>query len=175
MHRPMTERPIPKGSARTLKRLRASRCPLRRRLRCRSQEAQALPVLPSEMTGRNRGPSADTEDEFRVVRHLLGRPGRVEGELRLDLLDARNLVRDAVDVLLDERAGRASHRGEAVEHLDLRAGDLDVVEQSEVDDVHPELGILDLAHRLDAFVAVRHCDRSLAVAALYTGRNTRYR
>ena len=40
----------------------------------------------------------------------------------------------------------------AVDHLDLRALDLDVVEQPELDDVHPELGILDLVQRLDDVV-----------------------
>ena len=35
------------------------------------------------------------------------------------------------------------------DHLDVRPLDLDVVEQAELDDVHPELGILDLAQRLE--------------------------
>ena len=36
---------------------------------------------------------------------------------------------------------------ETVDHLDPGPVDLDVVEQPEVDDVHPELGILDRAER----------------------------
>src|SRR5262249_28629087 len=47
--------------------------------------------------------SAEAENELRVVAHLVGRPRRVERELEIDLFDARNLVRDAVDVLGDER------------------------------------------------------------------------
>ena len=54
-----------------------------------------------------------------------------------------------MDVLLDHRAGGAAHRREAVDDLHLRVVDLDVVEQAEVDDVHPELGIFDLAQRFD--------------------------
>ena len=58
-----------------------------------------------------------------------------------------------VDPLLDHRPGGTAHRREAVDDLDLRALHLDVVEQAELDDVHPELGILDAAQRLgDVFL-----------------------
>ena len=36
---------------------------------------------------------------------------------------------------------------------------LDVVEQSELDDVHPELGILDLLQRLEDFFLCGHVSR----------------
>ena len=71
--------------------------------------------------------------------------------------------RDAVDVFLDHRAGRAAHRREAVDDLHLRAVDLDVVQQAEVDDVHPELGILDLAQRFDHVVFRESHAASLAL------------
>src|SRR5215218_601949 len=87
----------------------------------------------------------EAEDELRVVGHLLRRPRRVPRQFDLDVVDAGDLRRDAVDVLLDHRAGRAAHRREAVNDLHLRALDLDVVQQAEIDDVHAELGILDLA------------------------------
>jgi hypothetical protein len=106
--------------------------------------------------GWGRGSLAEAEDELRVVGHLVRRPRRVEGQLELDLLDSGHLHRDAVDVLRDERAGRAPHRGQAVDHLRLVALDLDLVNEPEVDDVHPELGILDLAERLEYVVAAGH-------------------
>src|SRR6476619_5731449 len=46
---------------------------------------------------------------------------------------------------------------------------LDVVEQAEVDDVHPELGILDLAQRLDHLVLRRHRASSVAGASSRAG------
>ena len=99
---------------------------------------------------------AEAENELGVVGHAVGRPGRFPGQLDLDLFDAFHRGRDVDDVLLDHRPGGAAHRREAVDHLDLRPVDLDVVEQPEVDDVHPELGILDGAERLDHFVLRRH-------------------
>ena len=44
-------------------------------------------------------------------------------------------------------------------HLDVRALDLGVVEEAELDDVHPELRVLDLAQRLDDFLLGRHASR----------------
>ena len=103
-----------------------------------------------------------------VVGHAVGRPRRFPGQLDLDLFDAFDRGRDVDDVLLDHRPGGATHRREAVDHLDLGPVDLDVVEQPEVDDVHPELGILDRAERLDHFVLRRHLP-SLAARASNPG------
>ena len=86
----------------------------------------------------------------------VGRPRRIPGQLDLDVLDAGHLRGNVVDVLLDHRSGRAAHRRQRVDHLDLRPLDLDVVEQPELDDVHPELGILDGVQRLDDLVLRRH-------------------
>ena len=63
---------------------------------------------------------------------------------------------DLADLLLDHRADRAAHRGEAVGDVHLRAIDLGVVEEAELDDVHPELRVLDDAQRLDDLVARGH-------------------
>ena len=52
--------------------------------------------------------------------------------------------------------GGAPHRGQAVEDLHLRVVDLDVVHEPELDDVHPELGILDSVQRLDDVFARDH-------------------
>src|SRR5262245_17719145 len=101
-------------------------------------------------------PLPEAEDELRVVRHPVRRPRRIPRQLHLDVLDAGNGGRRVVDPLLDHRPGGAAHRREAVDHLDLRALDLDVVEQAELDDVHPELGILDVAQRLRDVVFRNH-------------------
>ena len=58
-----------------------------------------------------------------------------------------------------------------MDHLDLRALDLDVVEQAEVDDVHPELGVLDGPQSLDDVVLRRHGDR-VPAAGQYPSRRT---
>src|SRR6266498_623044 len=99
---------------------------------------------------------SDTQDELGVVGHLLGAPRRIPGQLDIDVLDALELARDAVDVLLDHRPDRAAHRGQRVRDLDARPLHLDVVEEAEIYDVHPELGILDLAKRLDYIVLRGH-------------------
>src|SRR5207247_3211996 len=98
-------------------------------------------------------------NELGVVGHQLGRPGRVPGELDLDVLDAWNRGGRVVDALLDHRPRRTTHRRQAVHDLDLRAVDLDVVEQPQFDDVHAELGILDPAQRLGDVLFGRHADR----------------
>src|SRR4029453_1808920 len=108
-----------------------------------------------------RSSLAKTEDELRVVGHQLRRPRRIPRELDFDVLDSRNGRRRIVDALLDHRPGRTAHRGQAVYDLDLRAVDLDVVEQPQLDDVHAELRVLDPAQCLGDVLFRRH-DPSLA-------------
>ena len=67
--------------------------------------------------------------------------------------DIRSGVHDALG---DHRASRAAHRREAVRDLDLRIVDLDVVHQAELDDVHPELGILHPVECLDDVLSRDH-------------------
>ncbi len=86
--------------------------------------------------------------------------GGSNDELELDVLDALHFTRGAVDVACDERAGGAAHRREAVGDLHLRAVHLDVVQEPEVDDVHPELGVLHLAQDLENFVLAWHGGQS---------------
>src|ERR687887_1849095 len=109
---------------------------------------------------------AETKDELRVLGHLVRGPRRVPRELGLDLLDAGHRLDDLFDRLLDQRAGRAAHRGQAVAHVHALAGDRDVVEQAELDDVHSKLGVLDGAERLDYVIACRH----QAVQGIEAGR-----
>ena len=79
-------------------------------------------------------------------------------------VDPGHAARGVDDAVGDHRAGRASHRGEAVEHLHLLAVDLDVVHEAELDDVHAELGILDIVQRLDDVVTRDHWRQSRAGA-----------
>src|SRR5215475_11836766 len=104
----------------------------------------------------NRCRSAEAEDELRVVGHPVRRPWRVERQLELDVLDALDLPDGAVDVLGDERTCRAAHGCQAVRDLGGRVLDLHLVEKSEIDDVHAELGILDRAENFQHLVARRH-------------------
>src|SRR5690348_10439079 len=111
-------------------------------------------VRAARPAGVNR--STEAQDELRVVGHLVRSPRRVERQLQLDVLDALDLSDGAVDVLRDQRPGRAAHRGQAVDDLGRRVLHLDLVEEPEVDDVHPELGILDLAEHLEHVFPRRH-------------------
>ena len=81
---------------------------------------------------------------------------RVESQLRLDLIDTGNAARRVDNPLGDHRARRTPHRGQAVQDLHARPVDLDVVHEPELDDVHPELGILDPVQRLDDVFARYH-------------------
>ena len=71
-------------------------------------------------------------------------------------LDAGDLADDAVDVLLDHLARRAAHRRERVQDLDVRPVDLGFVEETELDDVHPELWILNATQRFDDLFLTWH-------------------
>src|SRR4029450_10862919 len=99
---------------------------------------------------------AKAENELGVVGHLLRRPGWIPGQLGLDLLDAGQRVGDLLDLLLDHRANRAPHRGQREKDVHLRAIDFHVVHEPEVDDVHPQFGILDLAQCLHNIIPRRH-------------------
>ena len=116
------------------------------------------------MCARRARRSAEAEDELRVVGHPVRRPRRIPRELDVHVLDPGKLTSHPVDVLLDQWPDGTPHRREAVRHLHLRPLHLHVVEQPEVDDVHPELGILDLAEGLDDLVARRHGGQSSAGA-----------
>ena len=69
---------------------------------------------------------------------------RVEGHVRADLVDAGELADELLDLLGDLRADRAAGRGEGERDVDGAALDLDLVDEAELDEVEPELGIDDL-------------------------------
>src|SRR5918999_5270274 len=118
---------------------------------------------PCELREKRRnspGPAglqlAEAEDELGVFGHLLRAPRWIPGQLGFDLLDALDVLRGFDDLLLDERADRAAHRGEGVLDVDVRPVDGDVVEEPELDDVHAELGVFDDPERVDDLLATRH-------------------
>src|SRR5215211_4618676 len=94
-------------------------------------------------------PLAEAEDELRVLGHLLRRPGRIPGELDLDVVDAWKGAHDLVDLLLDHRPDGTAHGGQRVDDLHAAVLELHVVHEPEIDDVHAELRVLDLAEGLD--------------------------
>ena len=109
----------------------------------------------------SRGPVflAEAEDELGILRHTLGRPRRVERQLRLNLAYAGNLAHDALNLFLNHRPNRAPHRRERKRDLDVLTVNGSVIEESELNDVHPEFGIFHLAERFDDFVFRRHTPR----------------
>src|SRR6478672_8033586 len=115
---------------------------------------------------------AEAEDELRVVGHLVRRPRRIEDELELDVLHPGHFARHALHVTRDQRACRTAHRREAVDDLHLRTFDLDLVDEPEIDDVHTELRIFDLAERFEQIVLTGH-DASLPVAPFHPSRARR--
>src|SRR6185503_4249567 len=102
------------------------------------------------------------------VRHAVRCPGRVEGQLDLDLLDPGERGDGVMDRLLDHRPGGAAHRRQRVHDLDVLALDLRVVIEAELDDVHPELRVLDTVQRLDD-VVLRDHGRTVAARRVYAG------
>ena len=103
-------------------------------------------------------PKLPEESELRVVGHPLRRPRRIPGELDLDLLDAGH--RAVASRMSSSIIGPAGQPIDVSLWVTLTfALDLDVVQQAELDDVHPELGILHLAERLDDVVLGRRITR----------------
>ena len=76
---------------------------------------------------------SEAEDELGVVRHAVGCPGRVEGQLDLDLLDPGERGDGLVDRLLDHRSRRAAHRREGVHDLDVLALELGLYYDTEIE------------------------------------------
>jgi hypothetical protein len=113
------------------------------------------PVLKSRVVGSGVA-LAEAENELGVVGHPVWSPRRVESQLGLDLAHARDAASGIDDPLGDHRPRRAAHRREAVQHPHLGAVDLDVVHEPELDDVHPELGILHAVQCLDDVHARDH-------------------
>src|SRR6478672_7845147 len=97
-------------------------------------------------------PLADLEDaqcRLGFVRHHLGAPRRTEHEFGTDLAEPLDRREERADLVLDQRPDRAAHRGEAVADVDVAVVlNVDLVDETEVDDVEPELRVIDLRERL---------------------------
>src|SRR4051812_34793988 len=90
---------------------------------------------------------SEAERELRVLAHPVRRPRRREDHARLHALDAVQLADELLDLLGDLRADRAARRGEREGHVDIARVDLDPVDEAELDEVQPELGIDDVGER----------------------------
>src|SRR5262245_43893629 len=98
--------------------------------------------------------SEDSQLHLGVVGHHVLVPGRIEGELDVHLPDPLHvLLEDVVDLLLDARPDGAEGGGQGNHHLDvLLVLDVDLVDQAEVDDVDPQLGVVHLLEGLSDVV-----------------------
>ncbi len=116
----------------------------------RNRVAQELGLEPGVLCGRSTLEAvarAQPVPNDRGV-HPLGRPVRLPHDLDVYVLHAAERAQHAVGVVGDHGTGGTSGRRESHIHAHVTPGDLDVVHQAEVDDVHIELGIFHLAERL---------------------------
>ena len=84
-----------------------------------------------------------------ILRHLIGRPGRIENDLDFDVAHAGKSAEDLLAVGDELRPGGAHGTGHR--HFDLAGrlvfgcwNEIDVVNQTQVDDVDEQLGIDDV-------------------------------
>ena len=103
------------------------------------------------------------ERELRVLGHLVRGPRRGEDHARHDLLDAVDLAHELLHLLGDLGADRAGRRGERERDVDLAAVDVDVVDQAELDEVQPELGIDDVGESFSDVFLGEHTLRIVRV------------
>ena len=110
---------------------------------------------------RPRPPSATSvaERELRVLGHLVRGPRRREDHVRHDLLDALDLAHELLHLLGDLGADRACGGGQREGHGHRAAVDLDAVDQPELHEVEPQLGIDHVAERLGDVFFVDHRPR----------------
>src|SRR3954467_3409583 len=93
--------------------------------------------------------SEDAQRRLGLVRHHLGTPGGPEHELRPHLTEAVDRREERAHLVLDQRAARATHRRQAVLYVDVAVFlQVDLVDEPKVDDVDPELRVVDLHQRL---------------------------
>src|SRR6266567_1339252 len=89
---------------------------------------------------------------LRLLRHHVRGPGRSKHHLGLDLRDALHAREELLDLGLDQRADGTSHRGERVGDVHGVAFDLDPVHEAQVDDVDPQLRVVDVPQGLHDLV-----------------------
>src|SRR3954466_14113600 len=97
----------------------------------------------------------EAQGELRVLAHPVRRPRRREHHRGVDGLDAVELADELLDLLGDLRPDRAARRGQAEGDVHLAPVDLDAVDEPELDEIQPQLGVDDVGERrLDVF----NCD-----------------
>src|SRR5262249_19777150 len=135
----------------------------------RSEGAPATRPTPSTASRppaaapATRGASPQLTARF-VGHHRLG-PRRIEHDVDVDALDPgeprpdRRL--DEILQVVAKRTRRARHRHR---DADRAVTDVDAVDEPEIDDVDPELGIDDVLQRVSdvGFTARHHCSSSIA-------------
>src|SRR3954453_9388076 len=109
--------------------------------------AEAAEDRPRRSFKRELRSRSEAEGELRVLAHPVRRPRRREDHARLHALDAIELADELLDLLGDLRADRAARRGEREGHVHVARVDLDPVDEAELDEVQPELGIDDVGER----------------------------
>src|SRR5258708_4459030 len=113
----------------------------------------------------------DAED---VLGLFAGHGARVPGwrpdQVDLDVAGTRPAGTDTVDLALEHRADRAARPGEGHLDLDVVLVDVDVVDQAEIDDVEPDLGV---DHHLQPFHDLIGVDRLATSLGLVVGPQVR--
>jgi len=79
---------------------------------------------------------------FCGVAQATGVPGRVPDHLHVDGLDTGNLSQVRPHVLADETVRRAAPGGECHHHVHAIIVDLDIVDQSQVDEIDGDFGVV---------------------------------
>jgi len=105
--------------------------------------------------------ASETKRKLGVLAHSLRGPRWRERHRRLDLLDPVELADELLDLLRNLRPDRAARARQRIRDLDRPVVDLDVVDQTELDEVEPELGIDHIAERIGDFFNGNHRHRSL--------------
>src|SRR5205085_4080636 len=126
---------------------------------------------------RPRRDGSVAERELRVLGHLVRGPWRREHHRRDHLLDAGELADELLHLLGDLGADRAGGGGQRICDLDAAAVDLDAVDQAELDEIQPQLGVDHLRKRFEDVVFVDHRDRSVGISTrsgLYVPGGTLY-
>src|SRR4051812_4728094 len=101
---------------------------------------------------------SEAERELRVLAHLVRRPRRREHHRGGDLVDVVELADELLDLLGHLWADRAAGRGERERHVDVAGVDVDPVDQPQLDEIEPQLGVDHVRERvLDVF----RCDHGL--------------
>src|SRR3954452_2088620 len=107
--------------------------------------------------------SEDPERCLRLVGHHLGAPRRPEHELGPDIAEVFYRRQEGAHLVLDQRSDRASHGRQAVADVHVAVVlHVDLVDESEIDDVDAELRVVDLHERLTD--ALLHHRRRAGVA-----------